>query len=172
MRGARPELKLITDDKSSDPEHFANLHKVENGSGAEPFNPAEPEGLPNAKHVSPLAEPPVTLSAELQEKWRRTVGDLKERRLWKDSMESLVTSFVLAGATVERLELKIAIEGEQVPGAGGAQKPHPGTGLLRSSRQTLERLGAELGITPTSRARKSLQPGPDLFTRLNDEWDL
>jgi P27 family predicted phage terminase small subunit len=164
-------LRVIDGDQPGEPS--ANLQNVELSSSSEVNSQlgSGPEASSNAARCAAF-EPPASLPADLQEKWRQIVADLKERRLWKDSMESLVTSFVLAGATVERLELKIALEGEQVPGAGGAQKPHPGTGLLRSSRQTLERLGAELGITPTSRARKSLQPGPNLFSRLGNEWDL
>jgi phage terminase small subunit len=42
-------------------------------------------------------------------------------------------------------------------------------GLLRSSRDMISRLAGELGLTPTSRARKSLrnagQDGPDLFEK-------
>ncbi len=88
-------------------------------------------------------------------------------------MGGLVTSYVLAQATALRLELQIATEGASVPGAGGALKPHPATGLLRSSRETVARLGAELGLTPTARSRKALQPAAptrDLFNA--HEWDL
>lgn len=86
-------------------------------------------------------------------------------------MMTLVMSYVLAQGTALRLEIQIANEGASVTGAGGALKPRPAPGLLRSSRETVARLGAELGLTPTSRARKSLQPaGPDLFSQ--NEWDL
>jgi P27 family predicted phage terminase small subunit len=88
-------------------------------------------------------------------------------------MGSLVTSYVLAAATVLRLELQIAAEGAFVTGAGGASKPHPATGLLRSSRDTVARLGAELGLTPTARSRKALQaPAKAEMDDLFDEFGV
>ncbi len=115
--------------------------------------------------------PPAALPAEIAEEWRRVVADLRERRLFKDSMAGMVTSYVLAQATALRLEIQIAAEGAAVAGAGGALKPHPATGLLRSSRETVARLGAELGLSPTARSRKQLRPdpGPGLF---GNEFDL
>jgi P27 family predicted phage terminase small subunit len=116
--------------------------------------------------------PPAVLPAEAAAEWRRIVADLRERRLWKDSMAGLVTSYVLAQATALRLEIQIAAEGASVTGAGGAPKPHPCTGLLRSSRETVARLGAELGLTPTARSRKSLQPARGQGSLFEDKWDL
>jgi P27 family predicted phage terminase small subunit len=170
MRGARPELRVI--DSASDNLSFASQ---ENGSDPAPFRSAEelssaddsfsaspetaesPQLNPPSGGISQLGPPPA-LPAELAAEWRGIVADLKDRRLWKDSMASLVTSYVLAAATVLRLELQIAAEGAFVAGAGGASKPHPATGLLRSSRDTVARLGAELGLTPTARSRKAMQP--------------
>jgi P27 family predicted phage terminase small subunit len=110
------------------------------------------------RQVGEKAVPPASLPEDIAAEWRQIAADLRERRLWKESMGGLVTSYVLAQATALRLELQIALEGASVAGAGGALKPHPATGLLRSSRETVARLGAELGLTPTSRSRKSLQP--------------
>lgn len=152
MRGARPELRVV-ENEGSDLEPSANLPKVE-----PPHQPV----------------PPASMPADLVTEWQRIVGDLQARRLWQDSMASLVTAYVLAQATVLRLELQIATEGASVVGAGGALKPHPATGLLRSSRDTIARLGGELGLTPTSRARKSLRPADnsqsDMFG--GNEFDL
>lgn len=154
MRGARPELRVVD-------EQDANLH-LENGHSAMTVS---------KKDSDAESFPPAELPEALAVTWRLIVGDLKDRRLWKDSMGGLVTSYVLAQATLLRLELRIAIEGESVTGAGGAAKPHPATGLLRSSRQTVERLGAELGLSPTARSRKSLQPQVEQ-SGLFDKWDL
>jgi P27 family predicted phage terminase small subunit len=117
--------------------------------------------------------PPAALPPDLAAEWRGIVADLKDRRLWKDSMASLVTSYVLAAATVLRCELQIATEGQFVPGAGGASKPHPATGLLRSSRDFVARVGAELGLTPTARSRKALQaPSKAEMDDLFDEFGV
>jgi len=147
MRGARPELKLIE-------------------GGQQDQQPENPANLP----LLPL--PPDDLPAEMVAEWSAIIGDLKERRLLNDSMLGVVRSYVMAQWTATQAEKSIAVQGVFVSGAGGAMKPNPATGLLRSSRDMISRLAAELGLTPTARARKSLQPAigqADLFT---NKWDL
>lgn len=145
MRGARPELRVIDNE-----------------------DVLPPSDVPALPPVAAPASFPAALAAE----WQRIAADLRERRLWKDTMAGIVTAYVLAQDTALRLELQIASEGASVQGAGGALKPHPATGLLRSSRETVARLAGELGLTPTARSRKSLRPddGPDLFSKADDGW--
>jgi P27 family predicted phage terminase small subunit len=119
-----------------------------------------------------LIGPPAELPPKIAEEWRRVVADLRKRRLWQDSMAGMVTTYVLAQATVLRLEIEIAAAGDLVAGASGALKPHPATGLLRSSRETVARLGGELGVSPTARSRKALRPDPDQSELFGNEWDL
>lgn len=151
MRGARPELRLI--EGGSDDDH-------------------EPEGKPSFEDLPP---PPDGVPEAMHSEWYAVVADLKERRLLNDSMLGVVRSYVMAQHTAALAEKSIAEQGVFVAGAGGAMKPNPATGLLRSSRDMISRLAGELGLTPTSRARKSLrngggqQGGPDLF---GNKWDL
>jgi P27 family predicted phage terminase small subunit len=120
-----------------------------------------------------LPEPPAGVPEEMHSEWYAVLGDLKTRRLLNDSMLGVVRSYVMAQWTAAQAEQSIADQGVFVSGAGGAMKPNPATGLLRSSRDMISRLAGELGLTPTSRARKSLrnagQDGPDLF---GNKWDL
>lgn len=120
-----------------------------------------------------LPEPPAAVPEEMHAEWYAVLGDLKTRRLLNDSMLGVVRSYVMAQWTAAQAEQSIAEQGVFVSGAGGAMKPNPATGLLRSSRDMISRLAGELGLTPTSRARKSLrnagQDGPDLF---GNKWDL
>jgi P27 family predicted phage terminase small subunit len=146
VRGARPDLRVVDADQAPDADSDAN--------------PA---------HVQLL--PPAALPAEVAEEWRRVVADLRSRRLWNDAMAGMVTSYVLAQACVLRLEIEIATAGASVPGASGAAKPHPATGLLRSSRETVARLGADLGVSPTARSRKSLRD-PAQSEMFTDDFDL
>lgn len=143
MRGARPDLKVI------------------DGGGADQAAPSG-EGLP---------PPPDGVPEVMHAEWNAVVADLKDRRLLNNSMLGVVRSYVMAQHTAALAETSIAEQGVFVAGAGGAMKPNPATGLLRSSRDMISRLAAELGLTPTSRSRKSLQsPGQsDLF---GDEFDL
>src|SRR4051812_7279955 len=113
MRGARPALRIVDD-------QAATFGKFAERSEAEPSMEKVPDAnlLPEAgsKHSSAeslkAAEcgnsrndtktesfPPATLPPEIAEEWRRVAADLRERRLFKDSMAGMVTSYVLAQAT-------------------------------------------------------------------------
>jgi P27 family predicted phage terminase small subunit len=152
MRGARPELTVI---EGGDTDQRPN---------EQPKADQQTAGLP---------EPPAGVPEEMHSEWYAVLGDLKARRLLNDSMLGVVRSYVMAQWTAAQAEQSIADQGVFVAGAGGAMKPNPATGLLRSSRDMISRLAGELGLTPTSRARKSLrnagQDGPDLF---GNKWDL
>jgi P27 family predicted phage terminase small subunit len=115
--------------------------------------------------------PPAALPDEMRSEWRRIIADLEERQLFNESMLGVVRSYVMAQWTAAQAEKSIETDGVMVKGAGGAMKPNPSTGLLRSSRDMISRLAAELGLTPTSRSRKALRPAGqgELF---KSEWDL
>jgi P27 family predicted phage terminase small subunit len=146
VRGARPELVVIEGGMQDD--------------------------QPDARHDD-LPQPPAAVPAEMHAEWFAIVADLKQRRLLTDSMLGVVRAYVMAQWTAAQAEKSIAEQGVFVPGAGGAMKPNPATGLLRSSRDMISRLAAELGLTPTARSRKALrsatQDAPDLFSA---KWDL
>jgi P27 family predicted phage terminase small subunit len=156
----------------------ANLH-LETGSQLEPVKDSGAESLTPADcgssscQIGNLPAPPDGVPVEMHAEWSNIVSDLKARRLLNDSMLGVVRSYVMAQWTAAQAEKSISEQGVFVSGAGGAMKPNPATGLLRSSRDMISRLASELGLTPTSRARKSLQPSAgqnDLFQR--SEWDL
>lgn len=153
MQGRRPELKLI-DGGSDNP----------TGENSQ-FTTAE---IPQLD----LPQPPAGVPVEMHAEWSNIVLDLKERRLLNDSMLGVVRSYVMAQWTAAQAEKSIAEQGVFVSGAGGAMKPNPATGLLRSSRDMISRLASELGLTPTARARKSLQRSPGQADMFADKWDL
>src|SRR6266498_587537 len=142
MRGARPELTVIE------------------GGEREERSDEQPD------HRTGLPEPPAGVPEEMHSEWYAVLGDLKTRRLLNDSMLGVVRSYIMAQWTAAQAEQSIAEQGVFVSGAGGAMKPNPATGLLRSSRDMISRLAAELGLTPTARSRKALQRPPgqgDMF---------
>jgi len=119
-----------------------------------------------------LPPPPEGVPEEMHAEWRAIVADLKARRLLNDSMLGVLRSYVMAQWTAAQAEKSIAEQGVFVEGAGGAMKPNPATGLLRSSRDMISRLAAELGLTPTARSRKALQRPPGQGDMFADKWDL
>lgn len=185
MRGARPELRVI--------EPSANLPEVGRpewrygiGAAAEPIQDSDGHletgtvgeqvlghQTGDLKRSSPddRYPPPGALPEEMRTEWCRIIADLQERHLFNESMLGVVRSYVMAQWTAAQAEKSIETDGVMVKGAGGALKPNPATGLLRSSRDMISRLAAELGLTPTSRSRKSLRP-PGQGELFKSEWDL
>ena len=164
MRGARPHLQVIEGEAG-------------NGSSEEPFsNAAHVQHLDRPDSAKPanlpvLPPPPDTLPAEMHPEWSAIIAALQARRRYKDSMLGIIADYLIARWTIRAAQKAIAEHGAFVTGAGGAMKPNPATGLLCRSQDTAARLAAELGLTPTARARKSLQPDTQLPLKL-DEWDL
>lgn len=76
----------------------------------------------------------------------------------------------MASWTAREAEKVIARDGVFAVGRGGVSKPHPATGLLRSSRDTLARLGFQLGLTPAARARHAAAKPADKPD--GEKWDL
>ena len=155
MRGARPDLKVIE-------------------GGPQDDQDADKQGVPAASaHDVPDVPPPppATLPAEMVDEWNTIVADLKKRHLFNDTMIGSVEQYLVARWGIRRAQKMIEEHGELIKGPGGVLKANPALGLLRTSQDTASRLGAELGLTPTARSRKTLQPqpGPDLFS---DKWDL
>jgi P27 family predicted phage terminase small subunit len=148
MRGMRPDLRVIDGDGGATDE------------------------VVTLDHTNSFP-PPATLPEDMRDEWHRVIGDLQARKLFKDSMLGIVTDYLIARWTISQAQKAIAEKGAFVAGAGGALKPNPATGLLCRSQDTAARLAAELGLTPVSRGRKSLQPSNgqgSLFP--GNEWDL
>jgi P27 family predicted phage terminase small subunit len=117
-----------------------------------------------------LPPPPEALPAEMHAEWRAVVADLRDRGALDPITLGLAQSYLMARWTAREAERVIARDGVFAVGKSGVGKPHPATGLLRSSRDTLARLGFQLGLTPAARARHaSAQPAakPDA-----EKWDL
>ncbi len=118
----------------------------------------------------PLPKPPESLPADMHREWRAVVADLRGRSALDPITLGLAQSYVMARWTAREAEKVIARDGVFIRGSSGVGKPHPATGLLRSSRDTLARLGFQLGLTPAARARHAAaQPAakPE-----GDPWNL
>lgn len=116
-----------------------------------------------------LPKPPEGLPTEMHREWRAVVAILRDRGTLDPITLGLARSYVMASYTAREAERAIARDGVFAVGSNGVGKPHPATGLLRSSRDMLARLGWQLGLTPAARA-KLAQPeaGPEPA----DKWDL
>lgn len=117
--------------------------------------------------------PPESLPPEMVGDWHQIVADLRERKLWHETMVGAVEQYLVARWGIRQARQAIATHGALIVGADGLMRGNPALGLLRTSQDAAARLAEALGLTPASRSRKALKPAPgqgDLFP--GDEWDL
>ena len=116
-----------------------------------------------------LPKPPEALPADMHREWRTVVAMLRERGSLDPITLAMARSFVMAMFTAREAERAIARDGVFATGRGGTAKPHPATGLLRSSRDMLARLGFQLELTPAARAKIAQS---EAKPESSDQWDL
>lgn len=92
------------------------------------------------------------------DEWTVVAADLQRRGLLTASMVGVLETYVIARWTVRQAQAAVAEHGLLVKGAYGAPKHNPAAGMLSKAQETVARLAAEMGLTPASRSRKSLQP--------------
>jgi P27 family predicted phage terminase small subunit len=107
--------------------------------------------------AAPTLLPPRHLPKTARPEWKRVCADLQERGLLEPSMASLIASYCVAIWQVGQCVKAIERDGAFVRTKLGEPKPHPAHGLLNKAQEIVARLGAELGLTPSARARKGLQ---------------
>ena len=101
--------------------------------------------------------PPSVLPKGMAEDWVAVAADLQGRGLLTTSMLGLLETYVTALWTVRECRKAIAKDGPIVRAKDGQPKPHPAGAMMSKAQDVIARLGAELGLTPSSRARKGLQ---------------
>lgn len=107
---------------------------------------------------SPALAPPVHLPKEMLPEWRTVIADLAERGLLNASMAGVLASYITSVWMVTECRKALIKSGSFVRTKTGEPKPHPAAGMLSKHVEIVARLGAELGLTPAARARKSMAP--------------
>lgn len=113
---------------------------------------------------------PAHFDDAMAREWGALVADLKARKLLTETMLGSVEMYITALINVRKAQKAIEAHGVLVQGAEGALKPNPASGLLWRSQAIVARLAAELGLTPSARARTAQQPREeedDLFSILD-----
>jgi P27 family predicted phage terminase small subunit len=124
----------------------------------------------DAVQLEELPPAPRIVPAELHDEWDIIVADLKARGHLTAAVLGVVETYLLARFNVRQASDSIARRGMLVSSRSStAPKANPATGLLGKSQETVTRLAAELGLTPLSRSRKTLQPPKDEGSGL-DGW--
>lgn len=102
--------------------------------------------------------PPKALHRDAHADWRTVCADLKGRGLLFTSALGVVETYCGALWLAREARKAIASDGPVVRAKDGQPKPHPAGAMLKSANETVARLGAELGLTPSARSRKGMIP--------------
>lgn len=129
-----------------------HLKLLQGNPGRRPLNKHEP--LPK-KRIS--RKPPKHLTALEREVWEDTMAEVPRgmvRKLDMNTFETFVTSYA------EFREACEAMHGEElvIVTPGGLAKPNPLLTVKREAAKMMLRAAAELGFTPSSRSKISVDP--------------
>ena len=117
----------------------ADLKVIEGGLKEEPAVPA---------HIPP----------EMVGEWRAVIDDLVARQLLTDAMLGTVEAYIRALQNARAAQDQIGAHGVMIRTEKGVLQKNPAITLLNKCESSIQRLSAELGLTPASRSRKKMQP--------------
>lgn len=125
----------------------------------------EPDKSATMAEFSPPSHVPPPARAE----WNRVCADLAARGLLSEITLPLVTSYVLAIWQVALCVRAIKRDGSFIRGKSNELRVHPAQQLMSKSHELIVRLGSELGLSPTARARAHFQNPPERLEG-GDDW--
>lgn len=116
--------------------------------------------------------PPSHVPPSARAEWKRVCADLAQRGLLSEITLPLVTSYVLAVWNVATCVRAIKRDGGYVKGRAGEIRVHPAQQQMNKSHELIVRLGSELGLSPTARARSHFNASPEKQGGADDWSDM
>lgn len=104
---------------------------------------------------------PAHIPQEMHGEWLAVVAELTDRKVITDAMLGSVDAYVMAMFNARRAQEALDLHGVLIDGGKGILKQNPAATLLGKSNATIQRLAAELGLTPASRSRPRMRGGDD-----------
>ncbi len=104
---------------------------------------------------------PDHIPALMRDEWLMVAADLRERKLLTEAMGGSLDAYIMALWNMRQAQEQIDRYGLLVDAGKGILKQNPAVSLLGKAQQVMVRLATELGLTPASRSRSSLQPQKD-----------
>lgn len=100
--------------------------------------------------------------------WKRIVPELQRRGLWEDTDVSLVVLWCEAAQDFADADAELRKWGSVIADSKGSLKSNPAARQKKASADTMVRILAELGLTPTALARRdgAVGGGEDALTEL------
>src|SRR5580704_6950081 len=120
-----------------------------------PMMPAAP--LPGTLTVAP--GPPEWLARDAKCEWRRSAGQLAERGVLTSGDLAMLEAFCAAKGRLVAAERAIKRVGILVTGSKGSPIKNPACSVIAEASATVKALGAQLGLSPASRARVPAESG-------------
>lgn len=117
--------------------------------------------------LSGVPDVPAHIPADMHGEWRAVVDDLAARKLLTDAMLGSVEAYIMALWNMRSAQRALDEHGPLVQGERGGLKQNPAVSLLGKAQTAVQRLAAELGLTPASRSKPSMGGGK----RREDEND-
>ncbi|MGV3553092.1 phage terminase small subunit P27 family [Rhizobium sp.] len=96
---------------------------------------------------------PASVPAEMRVEWEAVIADMIERKILTDAMLPTIESYILAVYNMRQAQKAIEQYGVLVTGRDGIPKQNPAVSLIGKATTTIQRLSAELGLTPASRSK-------------------
>lgn len=109
--------------------------------------------------MSDAPDVPDHIPADMRGEWRTVVEDLTERKLLTDAMLGSVEAYIMALRNMRAAQKALDEHGPLVQGERGGWKQNPAVSLLGKSQTAVQRLSAELGLTPASRSKPGMGSG-------------
>lgn len=117
-------------------------------------------------------QPPSHVPPPARAEWNRVCADLAARGLLSEITLPLVTSYVLAIWQVALCVRAIKRDGSFIRGKSNELRVHPAQQLMSKSHELIVRLGSELGLSPTARARAHFAAPPEKQGGADDWSDM
>ena len=117
---------------------------------------------------------PDNIPADMHGEWKAVVADLTERRMLTEAMLGSVEAYVMALCNMRLAQKAINDLGVVVTGDRGGMKQNPAVSLLGKAHSAVQRLAAELGLTPAARSRPNMggRPAKGNEDEQSDLFDL
>jgi len=117
--------------------------------------------IPKLPRMAPLGpQLPRNLNAEARAEWKRVVPDLEHQGVLSPVDRAVLVGYVTAWSTMQAAQRVIDAQGMTYVTETGFVRPRPEVEIARMAREQLLRFAGHFGLTPLSRDRLSVPPGP------------
>lgn len=96
---------------------------------------------------------PSWLPKEARAVWRRTVSQLSEMGVASETDTDLLATYCMAVVTFQRATEEVEREGILIEGRRDGKVKNPAVQIQRDAARAIAQIGAEFGLSPSSRSR-------------------